>query len=135
MDADAPNMVNARLDAMPVVDQANDIVMAREGCAPEGASDPLRRASQRANLKLHALQVWTCEITFAGQAGSAIRAEFDDCTVTVRPGRTTLRAQLPDQAAICGLVHRIIGLGLDVVHMHLVSPSRGQCEHRRLHGA
>ena len=126
MDADAPHVVNARLDTMPVVEQANGIVMAREGCAPDAAFDLLRPESQRTSLKLHALQVWTCEITFAGQAGGTIRAEFADCTVTVRPGRTTLRAQLPDQAAICGLVHRIIGLGLDVVHMHLVSPSRGQ---------
>jgi hypothetical protein len=130
MDADAPDVVDARLtarlDTMPVVEQAQGIIMAREGCAPEAAFDLLRPASQRANLKLHALQVWTCEITFAGQAGSTIRAEFDDCTVTVRPGMTTLRAQLPDQAAICGLVHRITGLGLDVVHMHLASPSRGQ---------
>jgi hypothetical protein len=126
MDADAPHVVNARLDTMPVVEQANGIVMAREGCAPDAAFDLLCPVSQRTSLKLHALQVWTCEITFAGQAGGTIRAEFADCTVTVRPGRTTLRAQLPDQAAICGLVHRIIGLGLDVVHMHLVSPSRGQ---------
>jgi len=126
MDADAPHVVNARLGTMPVVEQANGIVMAREGGAPDTAFDLLCPASQRTSLKLHALQVWTCEITFAGQAGGTIRAEFADCTVTVRPGRTTLRAQLPDQAAICGLVHRIIGLGLDVVHMHLVSPSRGQ---------
>jgi ANTAR domain len=130
MDADAPDVVNARLrarlDTMPVVEQAKAVVMVRVGCAPNAAFDLLRPASQRASLKLHALQLWTCEITFAGQAGGTIRAEFADCTVTVRPGRTTLRAQLPDQAAICGLVHRIIGLGLDVVHMHLVSPSRGQ---------
>jgi ANTAR domain len=130
MDADAPDVVNARLrarlDTMPVVEQAKGIIMAREDCAPDAAFDLLRPVSQRANLKLHALQVWTCEITFAGQAGSTIRAEFADCTVTVRPGRTTLRTQLPDQAAICGLVQRIIGLGLDVVHMHLVSPSGGE---------
>jgi hypothetical protein len=126
MDVDAPDVVNARLDTMQVVEQAKVIIMAPEGCAPDSAFDLLRPASQRASLRLHPLQVWTCEITFAGQAGGTIRAEFADCTVIVRPGRTILRTQLPDQAAICGLVHRIIGLGLDVVHMHLVSPSRGQ---------
>ena len=41
----------------------------------------------------------TYEITFAGQAGSTLRAEFDDCEVTVGPDTTTLRAELPDQAA------------------------------------
>jgi hypothetical protein len=49
-----------------------------------------------------------------------IRAEFDDCAVIVGPDTTTLRAQLPDQGALWGLVQRIIGLGLEVVELHLV---------------
>ena len=66
------------------------------------------------------------EITFAGQAGSTLRAEFDDCEVTVGPDTTTLRAELPDQAALSGLVLRITGLGLEVIDMHLVtSPAEG----------
>ncbi len=64
----------------------------------------------------------TYEITFTGQAGSTLRAEFDDCEVTVGPGITTLRAELPDQAALSGLVLRITGLGLRVIDMHLVAP-------------
>ncbi len=64
----------------------------------------------------------TYEITFTGQAGSTLRAEFDDCEVTVGPGITTLRAELPDQAALSGLVLRITGLGLKVIDMHLVAP-------------
>jgi hypothetical protein len=68
----------------------------------------------------------TYEITFAGQAGVTLRAEFDDCAITMGPGTTTLRAQLPDQAALYRLVQRITGLGLDVVHLHLVAPSPGQ---------
>jgi hypothetical protein len=67
----------------------------------------------------------TYEITFTGEAGSALRAEFDDCEVTVGPGTTTLRAELPDQAALSGLVLRITGLGLEVVHMQVVTPPRG----------
>jgi hypothetical protein len=62
------------------------------------------------------------EITFTGQAGTALRAEFDDCEVTVGPGTTTLRAELPDQGALSGLVQRITGLGLEVTHMHIVAP-------------
>ena len=72
------------------------------------------------------MQSKTYEITFAGQAGVTLRAEFDDCAITMGPGTTTLRAQLPDQAALYRLVQRITGLGLDVVHLHLVAPSPGQ---------
>jgi hypothetical protein len=65
------------------------------------------------------------EITFTGQAGSTLRAEFDDCEVTLGPGTTTLRAELPDQGALSGLMDRITGLGLEVIDMHLVAPSPG----------
>ena len=68
------------------------------------------------------MRLQTYEITFTGQAGSTLRAEFDDCEVTVGPGITTLRAELPDQAALSGLVLRITGLGLEVIDMHLVAP-------------
>jgi hypothetical protein len=65
------------------------------------------------------------EITFTGQAGSALRAEFDDCEVTLGPGTTTLRTEVPDQGALSGLMDRITGLGLEVIDMHLVAPSPG----------
>lgn len=65
------------------------------------------------------------EITFAGQAGSTLRAEFDDCEVTVGPDTTTLRAELPDQAALSGLFLRVTGLGLEVIDVHLVAPAEG----------
>ena len=68
------------------------------------------------------MRLQTYEITFTGQAGSTLRAEFDDCEVTVGPGITILRADLPDQAALSGLVLRITGLGLKVIDMHLVAP-------------
>jgi hypothetical protein len=64
----------------------------------------------------------TYEITFVGPAGAALRAEFDDCEVTVESGMTTLRAEVPDQAALWDLVQRINGLHLDVIDMHLVAP-------------
>jgi hypothetical protein len=66
----------------------------------------------------------TYEITFAGQAGATLRAEFDDCQVTIGPGTTTLRAELPDPAALAGLVQRITSLRLEVIHMRLVAPPR-----------
>jgi hypothetical protein len=64
----------------------------------------------------------TYEITFAGQAGSTLRAEFDDCEMTVGPDKTILHAELPDQAALSGLVLRITGLGLEVIDVHRVAP-------------
>ena len=45
------------------------------------------------------MQSKTYEITFLGQAGTTLSAEFDDCEVTIGPGTTTLRADLPDRGA------------------------------------
>ena len=61
------------------------------------------------------------EITFAGRADPVLRAEFDDCEVTVGPATTTLRAELPDPAAFAGLMQRIAALRLEVVHVQLVA--------------
>jgi hypothetical protein len=63
----------------------------------------------------------TYEITFTGQAGPTLRAEFDDCQVTTGPGTTTLRADLPDPAALSGLVQRITSLNLEVINLHRVT--------------
>jgi hypothetical protein len=64
----------------------------------------------------------TYEITFMGQAGSALRAEFDDCEVMVGRGTTTLRAELPDQGALSGLMERIASFGLEVIDVSLMAP-------------
>lgn len=72
------------------------------------------------------MQSRTYEITFRGQAGPVTCAEFDDCQVTVGSGTTTLRAELPDQAALAGLVQRVIGLRLEVIQVQLTaSPPTG----------
>ena len=98
-----------------------------DGCWPaasqsQGVRLTVIRASS-ANAPADMLvRLRTYEITFTGRAGDVLRAAFDDCKVTVGPGTTTLRAQLPDQAALWGLVQRIIGLGLEVVDLHLVAP-------------
>ena len=68
------------------------------------------------------MQPQTYEITFAGQAGSVARAELEDCEVTVGHGTTTVRAKLPDQGALLGLMQRITGLGLEVVDLHRLGP-------------
>jgi hypothetical protein len=68
------------------------------------------------------VQSRTYEITFAGQAGTALRAEFDDCDVSVGPGTTTLRVDIPDQGALQGLLQRITSLGLDLLDVSLAAP-------------
>jgi hypothetical protein len=67
----------------------------------------------------------TYEITFLGQAGDTVRAEFDDCEVTIGPGTTTLRAELPDRGALSRLVERIKNLGLDVIDVTLLAVPPG----------
>jgi hypothetical protein len=64
----------------------------------------------------------TYEITFAGQAGAALRAQFDDCDVTICSSTTTLRAVLPDQAALAALVLRVVDLRLAIIQVLLVTP-------------
>ena len=60
------------------------------------------------------------ELTFTGQAAPALSAEFADYAVTVGPVTTTLRADLPDQAALLGLLKRLTDLGLELDHLRLV---------------
>jgi hypothetical protein len=68
------------------------------------------------------VQSQTYEITLAGQMDDRLRAEFDDCEITIGPDSTTLRADLPDQAALAGLVLRIISLRLKLTLLRLVGP-------------
>ena len=67
------------------------------------------------------MQSRTYEITFADQAGAALREEFDDCDVCVGPGTTTLRAEVPDQGALQGLLQRITSMGLDLLDVSLTT--------------
>ena len=66
----------------------------------------------------------TYEIISAGQAGAVLRAHFDDCEVAIGRGTTTtLRAEIPDPAALAGLMQRIAAPRLEVVHVRLVASS------------
>src|SRR5215469_10255303 len=47
--------LQAQLETMPVIEQAKGILMAQYRCRPEEAFDLLRRASQRANVKVSVL--------------------------------------------------------------------------------
>jgi hypothetical protein len=57
------------------------------------------------------VQPQTYEITFLGQAGTTLRAEFEDYEVIIGRGVTTLRTELPDSGALSGLVERITAWG------------------------
>ena len=80
------------------------------------------------------VQPRTYEITFTGRAGPALRGQFDDCQISVGPGTTTLRADLPDQGALTGLLERISSLRLEIVDLHIVPdpcpPSAGEAGQR-----
>ena len=60
------------------------------------------------------------ELTFTCQDASALAAELGDHAVTVGPVTTTLQADLPDQAALLGLLKRLTDLGLELDHLRLV---------------
>ena len=47
--------LQARLESMPVIEQAKGILMAQYRCPPEEAFELLRRASQSANVKVSVL--------------------------------------------------------------------------------
>jgi hypothetical protein len=47
--------LQARLDTMPLIEQAKGILMAQERCGADEAFDLLRLASQRANIKVNVL--------------------------------------------------------------------------------
>ena len=60
------------------------------------------------------------EIIFTGRAGAALREEFGDCEVTVGADATTLRANLPDQAALYGLLNRMGAFALELTQVRIV---------------
>jgi hypothetical protein len=60
----------------------------------------------------------TYVITVRGTAGPWVQAAFDDVQVSVASNTTTLRRAGTDQAALHGLLHRIEGLGLEVIDVH-----------------
>ena len=67
------------------------------------------------------MQSRTYEVTFAGEAGDIVWW-IDDCTVSVGPGATTLRLEIPDQGALYGLLDRIASFGLELIDVSVVAP-------------
>ena len=71
--------LQARLDTLPVIEQAKGIVMARHQCGPEAAFDLLRRASQSANVKVAVLAARIVEQAAAGDSRSPAPAAHRPC--------------------------------------------------------
>jgi hypothetical protein len=64
----------------------------------------------------------TYEITFTGEAVPAIVHAFGDFEVIVNMGATTLRGELPNQAALHHIFDRLRALGLELVQVRDVEP-------------
>ena len=84
------------------------------------------RNNRRNREEVGLVRPQTYEITFAGQAGAVLCSLFDDCEISIGPHSTTLRAELPDQEALCGLMQRVVDFRLQVTNVRLV-PSTRSC--------
>jgi F0F1-type ATP synthase alpha subunit len=62
--------LRARQETIAVIEQAKGILMARQGCGPDEAFELLRRASQRANVKVHVLAAQIVEQIVSGSASN-----------------------------------------------------------------
>ena len=80
----------ARQETMAVIEQAKGIVMAQQRCGPEEAFDLLRRASQRANIKVRDLAAQIVEhVASSGSRGNVTPITLG--AVRGRGGGTTSR--------------------------------------------
>jgi hypothetical protein len=69
----------------------------------------------------------TYDITVAGEAVPAITAAFEEFDIIVHGGRTTLRSELPDQAALQGALERVMALGLVLLKVQIVEGEESSC--------
>jgi hypothetical protein len=63
--------LQARLESMPVIEQAKGILMAQQRCGPDEAFDLLRRLSQSANVKISVLAAQIVEQVASSGAGQS----------------------------------------------------------------
>jgi hypothetical protein len=75
----------AKQETMPVIEQAKGILMDQRGCGPEEAFDLLRRASQRANVKVHVLAAQLIEHTLPSDSGGNVTPISLGATRHLRP--------------------------------------------------
>jgi hypothetical protein len=61
------------------------------------------------------------ELSFKGAASDLLASAFEGCGVTTAYGITVVRSEVPDQAALQGLIARVHALGLELLDVHLVA--------------
>jgi hypothetical protein len=61
------------------------------------------------------------DLSFKGAASDTLAGAFDDCRVISQNGITTVRSEVPDQAALHGLLGRVQALGLELLDLRLVA--------------
>ena len=67
----------------------------------------------------------TYEIRVRGRVTDALLPLFDGWSARVEPVDTVLRADLPDQAALHGVLDRIGSLGLELIEVRRNGPTAG----------
>jgi hypothetical protein len=75
---------------------------------------------QATGVETSAMRPRVYEIIFAGEAVPAVGGAFEEFDVEVGAGRTTLRAELADQAALHDALDRLVGLGLELLEVRTV---------------
>ena len=63
------------------------------------------------------------EITVRGRVGPSIAEAFEGLSVSVSPTQTLLRGQIPDQAALHGVLELIESLGLELLDVRRADPT------------
>jgi hypothetical protein len=61
------------------------------------------------------------ELSFKGTASDTLAGAFENCVVTCRNGITVVRSEVPDQAALHGLLARVHALGLEILDLRLIA--------------
>jgi hypothetical protein len=99
--------LHARLETMPVIEQAKGIFMGQARCGPEEAFDLLRQASQRANVRVHVLAARMVEQVASGIRGDKVApillgqaSQRPDVLVRRRASAHEHAAAVHDQAAV-----------------------------------
>ena len=65
----------------------------------------------------------TYVIGVRGHAGGVVRRAFDEFEVSLQGDTTVLSGDLPDQAALHGVLQRIYALGIEIVEVRNVTES------------
>jgi len=94
------------------------VIEHRQATAPIRTGQPCQQMSRS---PLPRSQVY--EITFEGRAGHVLRAEFDDCEVSLGQDTTTLRVELPGQPALWGVIERMMEFGLRLIDLRVLTVS------------